>query len=100
MSDTLEAITPAPSRYIEERRNVTPSRLWQRLGAVMLISIFMNFFQLGQNGFANTYYAAAIRSMLDNWHAKWYYTNYETSGQRSKWGSYKSAWMPFLIFIL
>jgi 4-amino-4-deoxy-L-arabinose transferase-like glycosyltransferase len=33
----------------------------------MLISIFMNFYQLGQNGFANLYYAAAIRSMLDNW---------------------------------
>lgn len=39
---------------------------WQSLslGAVMLISIFMNFYQLGQNGFGNTYYASAIRSML------------------------------------
>lgn len=53
----------------DEHRNATPSRLWQRLslGGVLLISIFMNFFQLGQNGFANLYYAAAIRSMLDNW---------------------------------
>src|ERR1700694_4632182 len=70
MSDTLEAISPAPTRYVEERPNTSPSRLWQRLGpgGVMLVSIFMNFFQLGQNGFANTYYAAAIRSMLDNWH--------------------------------
>ncbi len=70
MSDTLEVITPAPSEYVEEHRNATPSRLWQRLGlgGVMLISIFMNFFQLGQNGFANLYYASAIRSMLDSWH--------------------------------
>jgi 4-amino-4-deoxy-L-arabinose transferase-like glycosyltransferase len=71
MSDTLEeVITPALSQYVEDRPNTSPSRLWQRLGlgGVMLVSIFMNFFQLGQNGFANTYYAAAIRSMLDNWH--------------------------------
>src|SRR6266852_2516004 len=70
MSDTLEVITPAPSEYVEEHRYATMSRLWQRLGlgGVMLVSIFMNFFQLGQTGFANLYYASAIRSMLDNWH--------------------------------
>ncbi len=38
------------------------------LGIILLISIFMNFYQLGQNGYANTYYAAAVRSMLDSWH--------------------------------
>ena len=38
------------------------------LGLTLLISIFMNFYQLGQNGFGNTYYASAIRSMLDSWH--------------------------------
>ena len=44
--------------------------LWRRLAlaGVMLVSIFMNFYQLGQNGFANLYYTSAIRSMLDNWH--------------------------------
>jgi 4-amino-4-deoxy-L-arabinose transferase-like glycosyltransferase len=70
MSDTLEVITPIESRPVAEHRNITPSFLWQRLalGGVTLISIFMNFFQLGQNGFANLYYAAAIRSMLDSWH--------------------------------
>src|SRR6266567_5606923 len=44
--------------------------IWRRLAlaGVMLVSIFMNFYQLGQNGFGNLYYAAAIRSMLDNLH--------------------------------
>src|SRR6266496_2137825 len=44
--------------------------IWRRLAlvSVMLISIFMNFYQLGQNGFGNLYYASAIRSMLDSWH--------------------------------
>src|SRR5438309_2174151 len=43
--------------------------IWRRLAlaVVMLVSIFMNFYQLGQNGFGNLYYASAIRSMLDNW---------------------------------
>src|SRR6266849_2104154 len=81
MSDTLEVITPAPSEYVEEHRNATPSRLWPRLAlaAVTLVSIFMNFFQLGQNGFANLYYAAAIRSMLDNLH-NFFYVSFDPGG--------------------
>jgi len=42
------------------------------LGVILLISIFMNFYQLGQNGFGNLYYAAAVRSMLDNFHNFFY----------------------------
>src|SRR5713226_1362693 len=81
MSDTLEVITPAPSQHVDEHRNATPSRLWPRLGlgGVMLISIFMNFFQLGQNGFANLYYAAAIRSMLDSWH-NFFFVSFDPGG--------------------
>lgn len=47
---------------------------WQRLsqpvgmGIILLVSVFMNFYQLGQNGYGNSYYAAAVRSMLDSWH--------------------------------
>src|SRR5260370_7870194 len=81
MSDTLEAITPIESRPIAEHRNITPSFLWHRLalGGVVLISIFMNFYQLGQNGFANLYYAAAIRSMLDNLH-NFFYVAFHPAG--------------------
>jgi hypothetical protein len=45
--------------------------LWPRLAlaVVMLVSIFMNFYQLGQNGFGNLYYAAAIRSTSSRIHA-------------------------------
>ncbi|HLJ36225.1 MAG TPA: glycosyltransferase family 39 protein, partial [Ktedonobacteraceae bacterium] len=81
MSDTLEAITPIQSRHVVERRASTPSRLWHRLalGGVILISIFMNFYQLGQNGFANLYYASAIRSMLDNWH-NFFFVSFDPGG--------------------
>ena len=57
------------------------SPLWQRitLGAVMLISVFMEFFQLGQNGFANPFYAAGVRSMLDSWH-NFFFVSYDPGG--------------------
>jgi hypothetical protein len=58
-----------PEQPAVQSKNGWPP-LWRRLGlaGVMLLSIFMNFYQLGQNGFGNLYYAAAIRSMLDSWH--------------------------------
>jgi 4-amino-4-deoxy-L-arabinose transferase-like glycosyltransferase len=39
----------------------------------------MNFYQLGQNGYANTYYAAAIRSMLDSWH-NFFFVSFDPGG--------------------
>jgi len=81
MSDTLEAITIIESIDLVEQRNVPLIQLWHRfaLGAVLLISVFMNFYQLGQNGFANLYYASAIRSMLDNWH-NFFYVSFDPGG--------------------
>jgi len=57
------------------------SQLWSRLAlaGIMLISIFMNFYQLGQNGFGNLYYASAIRSMLDNWH-NFFFVSFDPGG--------------------
>jgi 4-amino-4-deoxy-L-arabinose transferase-like glycosyltransferase len=56
-------------------------RFWQPLALciVLLISIFMNFYQLGQNGYANNYYAAAIRSMLDSWH-NFFFVSFDPGG--------------------
>jgi len=44
---------------------------WQRLalGAILVGAAILNFWQLSQVGYGNTYYAAAVRSMLQNWHA-------------------------------
>src|SRR5258708_461168 len=58
-----------PTQPAVPGKNAWPP-LWGRLAlaGVMLVSSFMNFFQLGQNGYANLYYASAIRSMLDSWH--------------------------------
>ena len=38
------------------------------LCVVLLLALFLDFFRLGQRGYSNLYYAAAVRSMLLNWH--------------------------------
>jgi 4-amino-4-deoxy-L-arabinose transferase-like glycosyltransferase len=69
MADTIDTIKLSPTESftpIHTSQKRTP--LWSQfaLGAVVLLSLFMNFFQLGQNGYGNLYYAAGVRSMLDN----------------------------------
>jgi 4-amino-4-deoxy-L-arabinose transferase-like glycosyltransferase len=39
------------------------------LGSVLLLGAFLNLVGLDREGFGNTYYAAAVWSMLQNWHA-------------------------------
>src|SRR6266513_1971543 len=81
MAEALELTTQAHPERLVERQTPAPSPLWQRLAlaGVMLISIFMNFYQLGQNGFGNLYYAAGVRSMLDNWHT-FFFVSYDPGG--------------------
>jgi hypothetical protein len=65
---TVTTIESPPEQLAELGKNRWPP-LWRRLAlaGILLVSIFMNFYQLGQNGFGNLYYASAIRSMLDSW---------------------------------
>jgi 4-amino-4-deoxy-L-arabinose transferase-like glycosyltransferase len=46
---------------------------------ILGLSAFCNFYQLQQNGFANLYYAAAIRSMLESWH-NFFYVAFDPGG--------------------
>ena len=43
---------------------------WHRfaLAAVLALAAALDFVRLGQNGWANSYYSAAVRSMLRSWH--------------------------------
>jgi 4-amino-4-deoxy-L-arabinose transferase-like glycosyltransferase len=72
--------TDRPERGAEQKKNIWLP-LWQRaaLASVMLVSIFMNFYQLGQNGFGNLYYAAGVRSMLDNLH-NFFFVSFDPGG--------------------
>ena len=43
---------------------------WSRLalGLIVVLSAFLNFFQLSREGYANSFYAAAVKSMSMSWH--------------------------------
>ena len=66
MADTITTIPRVEPEHAIEQQGQPRSPLWHRLAlaAITLISVFMNFFQLGQNGFGS-YYPAAVRSMMD-----------------------------------
>lgn len=61
---------------VEQGEQKQETALWQRvaLGMILVLALFLNVFQLGQNQFAdvttgvNSYYAAAVKSMALNWH--------------------------------
>src|SRR6266568_2726035 len=81
MIDTpVTTIESSPVVVGAQSKNDWPP-IWRRLAlaVVMLISIFMNFYQLGQNGFGNLYYAAGVRSMLDNWH-NFFFVSFDPGG--------------------
>ncbi|HVC84385.1 MAG TPA: glycosyltransferase family 39 protein, partial [Solirubrobacteraceae bacterium] len=39
------------------------------LAAILVLSGLLQFVRLSQNGYANIYYSAAVKSMLRSWHA-------------------------------
>ncbi len=55
--------------------------IWSRcaLGLVLLVSLFMNFYQLGQNGYGNLFYASGVRSMADSLH-NFFFVSYDPGG--------------------
>src|SRR5947209_1451479 len=86
MAETAPRIIQAePEHAIEQKRRERRFSSWRfpawhqlALGGITLISVFMNFFQLGQNGFG-TYYPPAVRSMMDNWH-NFFFASYDPGG--------------------
>lgn len=80
MADTVPKIIQAEPEPVIAQRVQQRFPTWHRLalGGVALISVFMNFFQLGQNGFGS-YYPPAVRSMMDNWH-NFFFASYDPGG--------------------
>ncbi len=80
MADTTTTITQAEPEYPIEQRVQKHFPAWHQLALVgiTLISVFMNFFQLGKNGFGS-YYPPAVRSMMDNWD-NFFFASYDPGG--------------------
>jgi 4-amino-4-deoxy-L-arabinose transferase-like glycosyltransferase len=49
------------------------------LGGLIGLATLLNLWALGQNGWANTYYSAAVRSMAASWH-NFLYVSFDPSG--------------------
>ncbi|HET8840690.1 MAG TPA: glycosyltransferase family 39 protein, partial [Ktedonobacteraceae bacterium] len=74
----IEPLTEASANInsVKQEKNHRPTALWQRiaLGAILLVSAFLNFFQLGQNHYGDIttsvsgFYASAVKSMAMSWH--------------------------------
>src|SRR6266699_4996706 len=80
MAETSATITQAEPEHPIGQRVQQRFPAWHHLalGGITLISVFMNFFQLGQHGFGS-YYPAAVRSMMDNWH-NFFFAAYDPGG--------------------
>jgi 4-amino-4-deoxy-L-arabinose transferase-like glycosyltransferase len=54
---------------------------WHYIGlaAILLISIILNFYKLGQEGYGNLYYSAAVKSMLQSWH-NFFFNSFDSKG--------------------
>ena len=49
------------------------------LGAIILLGAFLRFYKLGEYSIGNTYYAAAVKSMLTSW-KNFFYVSFEPGG--------------------
>lgn len=73
-AETVEAMPPMvagapPMPAATHRRRATRLPPWEgaTLGVILALSAFLNLFRLDREGYANQYYAAAVKSMLQSW---------------------------------
>src|SRR6478609_5612515 len=71
--DHVDQSQPEPS----PRFRVTLAHLF--VAAIAGFSLFLGLANITRQGFANLYYAAAVRSMMQNWHA-FYFASLDSKG--------------------
>src|SRR5690242_21617421 len=71
----------APARPFASARERTRSFSlpFPEIGVLVLVSALLNLWALDRNGWANDYYAAAVRSMSSSWH-DFIYGSFDASG--------------------
>src|SRR6266516_1327954 len=73
--------TEAPETPIAATRSMDVRRVAGRLAlaGILLVSAALNLYRLNDEGYGNTYYAAAVRSMLDSWH-NFFFVSFDPAG--------------------
>jgi 4-amino-4-deoxy-L-arabinose transferase-like glycosyltransferase len=60
---------PAPDAHATRRLPLRRAQLWHfALLPILALSAVLNTHRLAQNGYANTFYSAGVKSMLKSWH--------------------------------
>ena len=67
------------ARPTPRRLSLSLSRVRPELAALLLLAAVLNLWALDQNGYANDYYAAAVRAMSGDWHA-FVYGSFDAAG--------------------
>jgi 4-amino-4-deoxy-L-arabinose transferase-like glycosyltransferase len=69
-----------PAAFDSVRRRTRAFAIpFPELGALVVLSAVLNLWALDRNGWANTYYSAAVRSMSSSWH-NFIYGSFDASG--------------------
>ncbi|HEY3759652.1 MAG TPA: glycosyltransferase family 39 protein [Solirubrobacteraceae bacterium] len=81
MSSSEGALAAAPTQHTRHARPRTLAlgRIWPEPLALALLAGLLNFWDLARNGWANTYYTGAIRSMSSSWH-NFLFASFDPSG--------------------
>jgi 4-amino-4-deoxy-L-arabinose transferase-like glycosyltransferase len=77
----METSIESSHRLTVVTRSTTATRAWHRLALVgiLLLAVSLHFFRLGQEGYANLYYAAAVKSMLISWD-NFFFVSFDSAG--------------------
>lgn len=81
ISDTpsvTEAIVPASTQPARLYARL-PLWEWLALAAMLALAALLDFSGIDHNGFGNTYYATAVRSMSLTWH-NWFFASFDPGG--------------------
>lgn len=75
----MTSLSLARLRTRTGRRALTVARPRPELVALLVLAAALNLWALGRNGYANEYYAAAVRSMASSWHA-FLFNSFDSAG--------------------
>jgi 4-amino-4-deoxy-L-arabinose transferase-like glycosyltransferase len=73
--DEVKEVASTPAAGLPRRRVLE----WAGLAAVTLVAALLRLWWLDQNGYSNVYYAAAVRSMLDDWN-NFFFGSFDPAG--------------------
>lgn len=74
-------LTPPPPATTVVADTPGKTMLWHRiaLGVIIIMAGFLDFYELNKVDYGNTYYAAAVKSMLMNWH-NFFFVSFDPAG--------------------